>query len=179
MRLGSLNPRCLPCNRENMMQYPCFLFFSPRSVPTLAPLIEGQTAEPLGPALTPTHIFSLSPWAGFGYLTKQLMGLAGGRVVLALEGGHDLTAICDASEACVSALLGNEVRTDSFFTTQKHTHVCLIKLKAQTFKGIVQQICLYNKRCTPRINIQTRVCLQCGTTVSGSNWYPIFCPFYK
>ncbi|CAL8341399.1 unnamed protein product [Boreogadus saida] len=44
----------------------------------------------------------------FGYLTRQLMGLAGGRVVLALEGGHDLTAICDASEACVSALLGNE-----------------------------------------------------------------------
>ncbi|XP_045414598.1 histone deacetylase 4 isoform X2 [Lemur catta] len=45
----------------------------------------------------------------FGYLTKQLMALAGGRVVLALEGGHDLTAICDASEACVSALLGNEL----------------------------------------------------------------------
>ncbi|XP_037380186.1 histone deacetylase 4 isoform X2 [Talpa occidentalis] len=45
----------------------------------------------------------------FGYLTKQLMGLAGGRVVLALEGGHDLTAICDASEACVSALLGVEL----------------------------------------------------------------------
>ncbi|MCJ8732757.1 hypothetical protein PDJAM_G00215160 [Pangasius djambal] len=45
----------------------------------------------------------------FGYLTKQLMGLAGGRLVLALEGGHDLTAICDASESCVSALLGNEL----------------------------------------------------------------------
>ncbi|XP_019334221.2 histone deacetylase 7 isoform X3 [Alligator mississippiensis] len=44
----------------------------------------------------------------FGYMTKQLMSLAGGAVVLALEGGHDLTAICDASEACVSALLGNE-----------------------------------------------------------------------
>ncbi|XP_039179394.1 histone deacetylase 4 isoform X3 [Crotalus tigris] len=43
----------------------------------------------------------------FGYLTKQLMGLAEGRIILALEGGHDLTAICDASEACVSALLGN------------------------------------------------------------------------
>lgn len=38
------------------------------------------------------------------------MTLAGGRVVLALEGGHDLTAICDASEACVSALLSVEVR---------------------------------------------------------------------
>ncbi|KAM6334088.1 histone deacetylase 5 isoform 11-T11 [Alca torda] len=46
---------------------------------------------------------------GFGHLTKQLMMLAGGRVVLALEGGHDLTAICDASEACVSALLGLEL----------------------------------------------------------------------
>uniref|UniRef100_A0A670J5U3 Histone deacetylase n=1 Tax=Podarcis muralis TaxID=64176 RepID=A0A670J5U3_PODMU len=58
----------------------------------------------------------LSPLGGysvtakcFGHLTKQLMKLAGGRVVLALEGGHDLTAICDASEACVSALLGLEL----------------------------------------------------------------------
>ncbi|XP_028308725.1 histone deacetylase 7 [Gouania willdenowi] len=42
----------------------------------------------------------------FGFLTCQLMSLAGGRLVLALEGGHDLTAICDASEACVGALLG-------------------------------------------------------------------------
>ncbi|XP_069087144.1 histone deacetylase 7 isoform X2 [Pleurodeles waltl] len=45
----------------------------------------------------------------FGYMTKQLMSLAGGGVVLALEGGHDLTAICDASESCVSALLGKEL----------------------------------------------------------------------
>uniref|UniRef100_A0A8B9RTH0 histone deacetylase n=1 Tax=Accipiter nisus TaxID=211598 RepID=A0A8B9RTH0_9AVES len=44
----------------------------------------------------------------FGHLTKQLLKLADGRVVLALEGGHDLTAICDASEACINALLGNE-----------------------------------------------------------------------
>uniref|UniRef100_A0A9J8AJK6 histone deacetylase n=1 Tax=Cyprinus carpio carpio TaxID=630221 RepID=A0A9J8AJK6_CYPCA len=48
----------------------------------------------------------------FGFLTRQLMALAGGRVVLALEGGHDLTAICDASEACVSALLGLEIWND-------------------------------------------------------------------
>ncbi|CAL8238295.1 unnamed protein product [Lota lota] len=46
----------------------------------------------------------------FGRLTQMLMELAGGRVVLALEGGHDLTAICDASESCVSALLGDQVR---------------------------------------------------------------------
>ncbi|XP_066202730.1 histone deacetylase 4 isoform X2 [Saccopteryx leptura] len=57
---------------------------------------------------TPLGGYNLSAKC-FGYLTKQLMGLAGGRVILALEGGHDLTAICDASEACVSALLGNEL----------------------------------------------------------------------
>lgn len=57
----------------------------------------------------PFHLSSLIP-KGFGHLTRQLMTLAGGRVVLALEGGHDLTAICDASEACVSALLSVEVR---------------------------------------------------------------------
>lgn len=47
---------------------------------------------------------------GFSFLTRQLMSLAGGRVVLVLEGGHDLTAICDASEACVSTLLGIQVK---------------------------------------------------------------------
>ncbi|XP_053116973.1 histone deacetylase 9 isoform X4 [Hemicordylus capensis] len=45
----------------------------------------------------------------FGHLIKQLLTLASGRMVLALEGGHDLTAICDASEACLNALLGNEM----------------------------------------------------------------------
>lgn len=61
---------------------------------------------------TPSHTRAhlLFPATGFGYLTMQLMALAGGRLVLALEGGHDLTAICDASEACVSALLGLTVR---------------------------------------------------------------------
>lgn len=57
---------------------------------------------------------------GFGYMTQQLMNLAGGAVVLVLEGGHDLTAICDASEACVAALLGNKVSprpTASYIST--------------------------------------------------------------
>lgn len=61
--------------------------------------------------------------AGFGFLTRQLMSLAGGRLVLALEGGHDLTAICDASEACVSSLLGIQVWLMEFFTS-----VCLFFL---------------------------------------------------
>lgn len=63
-----------------------------------------------GPRLLHPHALPLLPHhLGFGYMTQQLMSLAGGAVVLALEGGHDLTAICDASEACVAALLGNKV----------------------------------------------------------------------
>lgn len=44
----------------------------------------------------------------FGVLTQKLMEVAGGRVVLVLEGGYDLTTLCDASQACIHALLGHE-----------------------------------------------------------------------
>ncbi|KAK4328764.1 hypothetical protein Pmani_000854 [Petrolisthes manimaculis] len=45
----------------------------------------------------------------FAYMTKQLMTLARGKVVLALEGGYNLTSICDATEACVRALTGDDL----------------------------------------------------------------------
>ncbi|XP_049300414.1 histone deacetylase 4 isoform X2 [Anopheles funestus] len=49
--------------------------------------------------------YVVSP-ACFGYLTRELMQLANGKIVLALEGGYDLPAICDSAEECVRALLG-------------------------------------------------------------------------
>ncbi|KAG1678324.1 Histone deacetylase 4 [Nymphon striatum] len=47
--------------------------------------------------------------ACFGYMTQQLMLTCQGKVVLALEGGYDLPAICDASQNCLMALLGDEI----------------------------------------------------------------------
>lgn len=47
--------------------------------------------------------------ACYAQLTKQLMDLAGGHVVMALEGGYSLPSLCDAAEACVKALLGEKV----------------------------------------------------------------------
>ena len=44
---------------------------------------------------------------GYGALTRRLLGLAGGRVVLALEGGYDLEAIARSAAACVRTLLGD------------------------------------------------------------------------
>ena len=53
--------------------------------------------------------YKVSPTC-FGHMTRQLMTLANGRVVLVLEGGYDLSSICDASEICVQALIDEEVR---------------------------------------------------------------------
>ncbi|XP_059177480.1 histone deacetylase 4-like isoform X3 [Physella acuta] len=46
----------------------------------------------------------------FGVLTRELMSLANGKVVLALEGGYDIPSICDSAELSVRALLGEELR---------------------------------------------------------------------
>eukprot|EP00118_Oscarella_pearsei_P005462 m.25134 g.25134 ORF g.25134 m.25134 type:complete len:911 (+) comp28746_c0_seq1:187-2919(+) len=45
----------------------------------------------------------------FGYMTKQLMNVGNGKVVLALEGGYELKTICECSEICFKALLGEEI----------------------------------------------------------------------
>jgi histone deacetylase 6 len=42
---------------------------------------------------------------GYARLTQRLLGLAGGRVVLALEGGYNLDAIARSAEASLRALL--------------------------------------------------------------------------
>ena len=46
-------------------------------------------------------------------MTNQLMKLAGGKVVLVLEGGYELNALAQCGKLCVEALLGREVRNFS------------------------------------------------------------------
>ena len=53
---------------------------------------------------------------GYAQLTKQLMDLAGGHVVMALEGGYSLPSLCDAAEGCVKALLGEKVGNSTILT---------------------------------------------------------------
>ncbi|MEQ2192729.1 Histone deacetylase 4, partial [Xenoophorus captivus] len=78
----------------------------------------------------------------FGFLTRQLMSLAGGRLILALEGGHDLTAICDASEACVSALLGIQDAIPDDVLLQKpnanavHSLQTVIEIQSQYWQNV-------------------------------------------
>ncbi|XP_036918326.1 histone deacetylase 6 isoform X2 [Sturnira hondurensis] len=48
----------------------------------------------------------LSP-EGYAHLTHLLMGLAGGRIILILEGGYNLTSVSDSMAACTRTLLGD------------------------------------------------------------------------
>eukprot|EP00092_Neocalanus_flemingeri_P108662 GFUD01139558.1.p1 GENE.GFUD01139558.1~~GFUD01139558.1.p1 ORF type:complete len:246 (-),score=93.81 GFUD01139558.1:291-1004(-) len=45
--------------------------------------------------------------AMYGYMTHQLSALAEGRVVVALEGGYNLSSISDCATQCARALLGD------------------------------------------------------------------------
>uniref|UniRef100_A0A8C3GAI0 histone deacetylase n=1 Tax=Cyclopterus lumpus TaxID=8103 RepID=A0A8C3GAI0_CYCLU len=78
----------------------------------------------------------------FSHLTRQLRSLAGGRVVLSLEGGHDLTAICDASEACVSALLDiqdplpEEVLLQKPSANAVHSLQAVIQIQSQYWQSV-------------------------------------------
>eukprot|EP00899_Mesostigma_viride_P015386 jgi/Mesvir1/23849/Mv10652-RA.1 len=46
--------------------------------------------------------------AGYAHMTHLLKGLAGGRVVLVLEGGYNLRSIANSAEACARVLLGED-----------------------------------------------------------------------
>lgn len=52
--------------------------------------------------------FCVSPTC-FAHMTRELMGLAGGKLVLALEGGYDLQSLCDSSEMCLRALMNKKI----------------------------------------------------------------------
>ena len=55
----------------------------------------------------PLGAMRVSP-AGYAQMTALLSTLAGGRLVLALEGGYDLEAISKSAAACLRVLLGGE-----------------------------------------------------------------------
>jgi len=45
----------------------------------------------------------------YAYMTKRIMSLANGRIVMSLEGGYSLPSLCDSAESCMRALLGEEI----------------------------------------------------------------------
>jgi histone deacetylase 6 len=52
--------------------------------------------------------------SGYAWMTSRLSRMAGGRVVLALEGGYNLEAISRSAEACLRVLLGEAPPVERF-----------------------------------------------------------------
>lgn len=60
--------------------------------------------------------------ACFAHMTRELSQLAGGKLVLALEGGYDLPAMCDCAQECVRALLGDRAAAPALSELARAPH---------------------------------------------------------
>lgn len=58
-------------------------------------------------------------------MTRKLMSLADGKVVLALEGGYELNALAECGKLCIEALLNRQVNQFSGFLHQCIDFACL------------------------------------------------------
>ncbi|UJR20839.1 hypothetical protein I4U23_023950 [Adineta vaga] len=56
--------------------------------------------------------YELTPTC-FAYMTKELMNLSNGKVVLVLEGGYELNALAECGKLCIEALLNRPIPTFS------------------------------------------------------------------
>ncbi|CAH0692108.1 unnamed protein product [Spodoptera exigua] len=81
--------------------------------------------------------------ACFAHMTRELQQLAGGRVVLALEGGYDLPAMCDCAQECVRALLGERGAAPALAELARVPHAraqaalrATIAVHAATWRGL-------------------------------------------
>jgi acetoin utilization deacetylase AcuC-like enzyme len=79
---------------------PCATQFQPDLVLVSAGF-DAADGDPLGGC-------AISP-GGYAMMTSLMMGLAGGKLVIALEGGYNLRSISQSSAACVATLLGDPV----------------------------------------------------------------------
>ena len=65
----------------------------------------------------PAGLCKVSP-KGFFQLTNMLKGIANGKIILALEGGYNLSTIANSMAACVHSLLGDSFEPPTPCTAQ-------------------------------------------------------------
>ena len=69
---------------------------------------------------------------GFAYMTKALMNLANGKIVLVLEGGYELNGMAECGTLCIEALLHRPVNfqyynVQNFYYLILFRYQCLVK----------------------------------------------------
>jgi histone deacetylase 6 len=83
--------------------------------------------------------------AAYGHMTHMLCALAGGKVVVALEGGYNLQAISDSALAVTRVLLGETpAELGAIEASEVATEVMYQVAKVQTkyWKSIDEEACL-------------------------------------
>ncbi|CAJ0609452.1 unnamed protein product [Cylicocyclus nassatus] len=103
----------------------------------------------------------------FGYMTRQLMGFAGGRVVLALEGGYDLASISDAAEQCVKVLCGDDDKAGVL------TNEALEGLPCLSAQETIQKVIAIHKGHWPALTAEQ------GLSISELHWQTVGRQFQK
>ncbi|KAL4646267.1 histone deacetylase 6 isoform X1 [Arapaima gigas] len=88
----------IPWNVNSSAMSLCLCQFDPGLVLVSAGF-DAARGDPLGG-------YKVTP-EGYAHLTRLLMSLAGGRVLLILEGGYNLTSISESMSMCTSMLLGD------------------------------------------------------------------------
>lgn len=94
---------------------------------------DAAVGDPIGGCL-------VSP-EGFAHMTHMLKGLAGGKLMLALEGGYSIKAVADSSEACMKILRGRDV--PRLIRPQPPSQSCLatiervVAVQSQYWKSLV------------------------------------------
>ncbi|CAB3400820.1 unnamed protein product [Caenorhabditis bovis] len=87
----------------------------------------------------------------FGYMTKSLTNYADGKVVLALEGGYDLTSISQSAEQCVQALIGTSDDAGRLSTRALESIPCL------NAQETIQKVIAIHKTHWPKLTSQQGV----------------------
>lgn len=74
--------------------------------------------------------------AGFAHLTHQLLSLAGGKIVLAMEGGYNLKAIATSTASVMRVLLGEAPPP----FTQADEHVNIVRVQRELEEGRAEAV---------------------------------------
>ena len=83
---------------------------------------------------------------GFAYMTKKLMSLANGKVVLVLEGGYELNALAACGKLCVEALLHRPVIRERIYRLRTPCSFLVAQVRRQDVPSEAQCRCRANSQ---------------------------------
>jgi histone deacetylase 6 len=99
---------------------------------------------------------------GFAQMTHQLMSLAGGRVLLVLEGGYNVPVIADCAEACLRTLVGDPIAYE-----QEQAAVSPSSVALQAMAATIRAQSPYWKSLYPRHHPVLETIFPCAVSLQG------------